>query len=75
MRYRILAKYVGDRRYVLAQDIDGQYCVLVPQGMKTIVRPITAAQAKQLEFDRNWVPAVDRTMHTLWDLQSSPSYR
>ena len=75
MRYRVIAKYIGDRRYILAQDIDGQYCLLVPQGMKTYVRPITNEQAKRLEFDRSWVPAVDHAMHTLWDLQSSPSYR
>ena len=36
---------------------------------------ITNEQAKRLEFDRSWVPAVDHAMHTLWDLQSSPSYR
>ena len=75
MRYKIIAKHIGDRRYVLAEDIDGQYCLLVPQGMKTYVRPITNEQAKRLEFDRSWVPAVDHAMHTLWALQSSPSYR
>lgn len=75
MRYRVIAKYVGDRRYVLAQDIDGQYCLLVPQGMKTAVQAITNDQAKKLEYDRNWVPAVDHAMHTLWDLQMTPSYR
>ncbi len=75
MRYRVIAKYVGDRRYILAQDIDGKYCLLVPQGMKTAVRPITTEQARKLEFDRNWVPATDHVMHTAWDLQNSPSYR
>lgn len=75
MRYRVIAKYVGDRRYVLAQDTDGKYCLLVPEGMKTTVRPITAEQARRLEFDRNWVPAIDHALHTAWDLQNSPSYR
>ena len=76
MRYRVIAKYIGDRRYILAQDIDGLYCILVPQGMKTAVRPISALVCADVAWEDPqprdpvpptfWLTSMPVSVHAIW---------
>ena len=75
MRYRVLAKAVADRRRMLVIDDEGRHHLLTlkPQGADR--RPLTPAEARRLEFDRAWVPALDHTPRTMHGLASALTYR
>ena len=75
MRYRIIAKAVADRRRMLVIDDEGQHHILTMGGLRATRQSLTHAEARRLQFDRAWVPALDHTPRTMHDLSNSLTYR
>ena len=75
MRYRIIAKAVADRRRMLVVDDENRSFILTLSGMRATRQPLTPAEARRLQFDRAWVPALDHTPRTMHDLSNNLTYR
>lgn len=75
MRYRIIAKAVADRRRMLVIDDEGRHYILTLSGIRATRQPLADAEARRLQFDRAWVPALDHTPRTMQDLSNSLTYR
>jgi hypothetical protein len=75
MRYRVLAKAVADRRRMLVIDDEGQHFILTLSAQRATRQPLTLAEARRLEFDRAWVPALDHTPRTLYGLGAAMTGR
>ncbi len=75
MRYRIIAKAVADRRRILGVDDEDQHYVLTMSGLRPTRQPLTHTEARRLQYDRAWVPALDHTPRTMRDLSDGLTYR
>ncbi len=75
MRYRIIAKAVADRRRMLVVDDEDQHYVLTMSGLRPMRQPLTHTEARRLQYDRAWVPALDHTPRTMRDLSDGLTYR
>ena len=75
MRYRVIAKAVADRRRMLVVDDQDMYYILTMSGLRATRQPITLAEARRMQFDRAWVPALDHTPRTMRDLSDGLTYR
>lgn len=75
MRYRIIAKAVADRRRMLVIDDEGHHYILTLGGIRATRQSLTHTEAQRLQFDRMWVPALDHTPRTMYDLSTSMTYR
>ncbi|MGN6697579.1 MAG: hypothetical protein ACTHMR_05435 [Thermomicrobiales bacterium] len=75
MRYRVIAKSLMDRRRLLAMDDDGNYYLVLLNGVKPTQAPIDQREARRLQFDRNWIPAVDHAPRTMRDLSDAATYQ
>jgi hypothetical protein len=75
MRYRLIAKAVADRRRMLVVDDEDHYYVLTISGLRPTRQPLTHVEARRLQYDRAWVPALDHSPRTLRDLSDGLTYR
>ncbi len=75
MRYRIVAKAVADRRRMLVVDDEDTHHILTLSGLRPTRQPLTPAEARRLQYDRAWVPALDHTPRTMRDLSAGLTYR
>jgi hypothetical protein len=75
MRYRVIAKAVADRRRMLVVDDQDQHFILALSAQRATRQPLTTAEARRLQFDRAWVPALDHTPRTMRDLSDGLTYR
>jgi hypothetical protein len=75
MRYRVIAKAVADRRRMLVVDDQDSYFILTTSGLRATRQPIPYTEARRLQYDRAWVPALDNTPRTTRDLSDGLTYR
>lgn len=75
MRYRVIAKAVADRRRMLVVDDQDIHYLLTMSGQRATRQPLTTEEARRLQFDRAWVPALDHTPRTMRDLSDGLTYR
>jgi hypothetical protein len=75
MRFKVLARSLADRRRLLVEDDAGRYAVLTLSSARPQREFVTAAQAKQVQFNRGWMVETRPAWRTLRELNNTPTYR
>ena len=55
-------------------DDENRAYVLTLSGVRATRQPLTPADARRLQFDRAWVPALDHTPRPMYDLSNNLTY-